>query len=295
MYKSPSLNFSSDRKWKLSALLKWPLLSIPLLGIVSNTLVNLVFDFKYQRPLLSMSMEEYVNAILAAWILLGGTRAISSRLDKKLSWGEGARKRLFVQMGLHLAYIIIVFNLVLIGYTYAMYGGFYNLGDIVVIDICVVATSFLFSAIDSSIAFFANWRKAESTTQTVVRPLEKTIAVSQGKTRHLVRLSDIQYAMSTHGLVYIHTVDKRFVYGHSLDKLMELLDHRFFRANRQVILHEHAVSNFSSLAQGKILVNYGELGTESLTVSRTKAAAFRQWIKRAQSSDPKPERAAVSA
>ena len=293
MHNSTPLHFSSSRKWKPSALLKWPFLSIPLLGIVSNTLVNLVFDFKYQRPLLSMSVEEYVNSILAAWILLGGTRAISSRLDRKLPWNGGARKRLFIQMGLHLAYIIIVFNLVLIGYTYAMYGGFYNLGDIVVIDICVVATSFLFSAIDSSIAFFANWRKAETTTQRVARSLDKTIAVSQGKTKHLVRLSDICYAMSTNGLVYIHTADRRFIYAHSLDKLMELLDHRFFRANRQVVLHEHAVSNFSSLAQGKILVNYGELGTESLTVSRTKAAAFRQWIRSTESPDPKPERAAV--
>ena len=274
-------------------MLKWPFLSIPLLGMVSNTLVNLVLDLKYQRPLLSMSLEEYINALLAAWILLKGTRAISSWLDRQLPWEAGARKRLFVQMGLHLTYIVVVFNLVLIGFTYALYGGFYNPGDILVIDVCVVAMSFLFSAIDSAIAFFANWRQAKRSPISIPSGVNKTVSVSQGKTKHLIKIEEIRFAVSSNGLVYIHTDKKRFVYTQSLDGLMEQLDERFFRANRQVILHYSAVSNFSSQPQGKVLVKYGEEGAESLIVSRTKAATFRHWIKSKGKTDPMPESTAL--
>ena len=279
MQRSSRLYLPAVNKWKPARVFRWCWVSIVLLGILSNTLVNFVLDLKYQRPPLSMSVEEYFNALIAAWLMLGGTRAISARLDRRLPWRQGPRKRLFSQMGLHLLYIVVIFNLVLVGFTYAMYGGFYNLGDILVIDICVVAMSFLFSAFDSSIAFFANWRKA-STALTEEKPhTEKPIEVALGKVRYMVNVPDLQYAYSEGGLTYLQTSEKKLVYGQSLDGLMEQLGDDFFRANRQVILRRNMVRNYNSLPQGKIQVQYGNDQERSLTVSRTKAAAFRQWLK----------------
>lgn len=272
-------NFA-NRSFK--SIFKWRWLSIFLLGLLANSLVNLMLDLKYQRQPLSISFEEYVNAIIGAWIILGGTRWVSSRLDRRLPWKERPVRRLLIQLGLHLLFIASVFNLVLMGVTYLLYGGFYGLGDLMVIDISVVALSFLFSSVDSSLSFFSSWRKAESSPEIADSKVENPIEVVMGKVRYLVKPSELSLARSEDGLVFIYTADKRLLYNGSLDSLMELLDNTsFFRANRQHILHISAVHSFNSLPQGKVKVVFSlfDKTLNELTVSRTKAAAFRQWMK----------------
>ena len=258
----------------------WKWTSILLLGLLSNTVINAILDYKYQKPLLSVSIEEYINAIFGALILLTGTRWITGKIEGRYPWSQGVMKRLFIQLSLHLLFIASCFNLVLILYTYLLYGGFYTFSDMMVIDATVVVLAFLFSAIDTSIDFFGNWKQLEGAKAASLN--ETKIEISTGKSRVLIATSDIVGAMYEHGAVYLYTkAQKRWLYGKSLDSLESTLtDIPYFRANRQCLLSHEAVQSFRSLPQGKIeasVILKEQL--VQLTISRAKAASFRQWMK----------------
>ena len=280
---SKKLRQSSSTQPKSAKALMWHWGSIVLLGVVSNTAINAIFDYKYQRPLLSISLEEYFNAIVASWVLLSGTRWISGLLDNRMPWQRQVFKRLWTQVGLHLLFIIVVLNALLISITYYFYGGFYATGDLFVIDLTVVVLSFFFSSIDTGIVFYKHWNEVRPIAEpSMAVSQEPTIEVNWGKTRQLIRQSEILYAMSEHNAIYLYTEDgKRLLSNKSLDALSEVLDpHLFFRANRQSLVRATAVSSFKSLPQGKVQAVFGVNGhSREVVVSRAKAAAFRSWVR----------------
>ncbi len=260
---------------------KWSWISILLLGISCNLLINIILDFKYQRSLVSFSLEEYVNAIVASIFLLGGTRLITKNLDKKLPWSVGVKRRMLVQLGLHLLFIIVTLNALVISVTYVFYGGFYAFGDLMVINISVVSLVFFFTLIDTGIFFFSNWKKA-SNQYVISNKDQKPIQLSVGKTQHLITQEDIKCAIGQSGLVVIVTNEgRRLPYTQSLDALMSKLDPRvFFRANRQTIVSHGIVQSMKAMEYGKIQVSLSmENGNpDEVTISRTRAAEFRKWM-----------------
>ena len=64
-----------------------------------------------------------------------------------------------------------------------------------------------------------------------------------------------------------------------MQRLKKELSGRFFRANRQYLLAPDAVRRYQSAGNGKLQVwiAAGEGAKAAITVSRTKAAAFRHW------------------
>ncbi len=260
---------------------KWRWISVILLGICSNLLINIILDFKYQRSLVSFSLEEYINAIIASVILLEGTRWTTRKLDVKLPWSVGVKRRLMVQLSLHLLFIIVTLNVLVISVTYVFYGGFYAFGDLMVINVSVVSLVFFFSLIDTGIFFFSKWKNASN--QSVVSvPGQKPIQLSIGKTQHLITQEDIKCAIGQSGLVVIVTNEgRRLPYTRSLDTLMTKLDPQvFFRANRQTIVSHGIVQSMKAMEYGKIqvhlLMENGQ--TDAVTISRTRAAEFRKWM-----------------
>ena len=157
--------------WKM---FKWRWISVVLLGISCNTLVNIIFDYKYQRSLISFSIEEYFNAIVGAAILLGTTRWISKKLDKQFPWQRGVVRRLIIQLSLDLVLIIVILNILVIGITYVFYGGFYSFDELMVINISMVSLTFFFSSIDAGIYFFRNWKLASNNAKQSVGTPKKT-------------------------------------------------------------------------------------------------------------------------
>ncbi|MBN2774284.1 MAG: LytTR family transcriptional regulator DNA-binding domain-containing protein [Prolixibacteraceae bacterium] len=97
-----------------------------------------------------------------------------------------------------------------------------------------------------------------------------------------VRYEDTFYLYSKNKITHIVTTEgKKFVLDDSLDKLEQTLPAEvFFRANRQYILKKDIISEYKSTENGKIEVQLKPLGgvTKSISVSRLKAHAFRQWI-----------------
>lgn len=264
----------------LKTTFSWQRISILLLGITANLLINAVLDYKYQRPLISFSLEEYINAIIAAYVFLKGTRWIARKLDKEVPWAAGVRKRLILQLTLQLLYIVVALNSLLVSITYVFYGGFYTWDELVLINVCVVSLTFFFSSIDSGIYFFHNWKTLSKKPGQVAG---KSLQISLGKTQHLIKQSDIQLAISISASSYVITsTGKKLLYPKSLDALMSNLEPmHFFRANRQIIVNRIVIKAVKSLEHGKIEVTLRSAQglPESVTVSRIKAAEFRRWLK----------------
>ncbi|GAB5530084.1 MAG: hypothetical protein Roseis3KO_18610 [Roseivirga sp.] len=288
-----SLSFSPNHKkenvtgkpFLLGRIFRWQWISVLLLGITANLLINAVLDYKYQRPLVSFSLEEYFNALIGAWFFLKGTRWIARMLDKRMTWEAGVAKRLITQLSLQLVYILVALNVLLISITYFIYGGFYTVSDLILINVSVVSITFFFSAINTGIYFYHNWKRGSTRTLPVSAPVdyEKPIQITLGKVSHLVPQQDIQCAVSQAGSSIIITKEERkLIYSESLDALMKNLDPKnFFRANRQTIVHYDIIKSVRRLEHGKIEASLKPVNGQPLTtvISRTKAAEFRRWLK----------------
>ncbi len=263
---------------------KWNWVSIVLLGVLINTVVNIVFDYKYQRSLVSLSLEEYLNAIVGAAIFLGGTRWVSKKLNNKFPWEKGVVKRLCIQLGLNLLFIIALTNILVIGITYVFYGGFYEFDELAVINLSVVSLTFFFASIDSGIYFFKNWKSASGKSGASINR-NNPIQLSMGRSHYLIAQENIRCAISKSGLVVIVTNDERKLpYPHSLESLMHDLDpNTFFRANRQIILNRSIVKSIKALDYGKVEVSLIPIPTNGqpneVIISRTRASTFRKWLK----------------
>ncbi|OEK01176.1 hypothetical protein BFP97_06470 [Roseivirga sp. 4D4] len=262
---------------------KWKWVSIVLLGISCNTLVNVIFDYKYQRPLVSVSFEEYVNAIIASWILLSTTRWVSKKVEVKFPWREGITRRLVRQVSLQFLLVIVLLNALVIGITYFFYGGFYSFDELMVINLSMVTLTVIFTLIDTGMDFSRNWAITGTKSNRDASLSTKPIYVTLGKVRHLIKQESIRCAVSESGSVIIMTdEDRKLVYPHSLDALMKNLDDQnFFRANRQTILSHKIVKSIKALDHGKIEASLSPScrSIETITISRTRASAFRSWLK----------------
>lgn len=262
---------------------KWKRVSIVLLGISCNTLVNVIFDYKYQRPLVSVSFEEYVNAIIAAWVLLSTTRWVAKKMDISFPWQNGIAKRLVRQIPIQFTLVIILLNVLVIGITYFFYGGFYSFDELMVINLSMITLTLIFTLIDTGMDFSRNWTHSHERTIQAQSSPKKPIYVTLGKVRHLVKQESIRCAVSESGSVIILTdEDRKLVYPYSLDSLMKLLDTKdFFRANRQTILNHKVVKSIKALDHGKIEASLSPSfkSLAAVTISRTRASDFRRWLK----------------
>lgn len=84
-------------------------------------------------------------------------------------------------------------------------------------------------------------------------------------------------------LIFIHDHQnhKYISDEHSLDDIEALLDPRqFFRANRQFILHVNSIHTLQSTAKGSLLVQLKPVLQQTVSVSREKARAFKDWLGR---------------
>jgi DNA-binding LytR/AlgR family response regulator len=105
-----------------------------------------------------------------------------------------------------------------------------------------------------------------------------------GKKEVVVPFTEIRCFYSEEKETFLLTShNKTYLVDLSLDKLEEQLpDMHFFRANRKFIITSSLVTTVQTEAYGKLSVELKEAPKlpESISISREKAAAFRQWMKR---------------
>lgn len=104
--------------------------------------------------------------------------------------------------------------------------------------------------------------------------------VKQGEKLISVETTNIAYFQKRHGVVYLAThEDKKYLMDQTLDELAQQLDpERFFRVNRQFLIHFPAIKTVHKYHKGKLLVELNLPVNDSLTVSSEKATLFKEWL-----------------
>lgn len=119
--------------------------------------------------------------------------------------------------------------------------------------------------------------------ESVYRDESKRLIMKVGSKTFFLGFDEILLVYSTHKVTYVFTkAGREYIHDDSLDKLDELLPgSQFFRANRQFIITRQAISEYKQASNGKIEVKFSVNNNfpECISVSRLRAAAFREWMK----------------
>ena len=88
---------------------------------------------------------------------------------------------------------------------------------------------------------------------------------------YFYRRNDTNFLRTTKG--------EDFFINESLDEVQQQLpERRFFRANRQLIVHRKALKGFDLLSYGKLEATLVPPIDEEVVISQKRAAAFKKWI-----------------
>lgn len=116
--------------------------------------------------------------------------------------------------------------------------------------------------------------------QNTPREKRSRFMVKSGQSIKVIPAEEIAYFLAEDGIVILVNFDgKRFAVNYSLDQLEEQLDtHRFFRANRQLMININAVEKAESYFKGRLLLQTKPPTPEDQVISSSKAAAFKNWL-----------------
>lgn len=110
------------------------------------------------------------------------------------------------------------------------------------------------------------------------------LALKVGNKTFYIGFNEIAFLYSSDKITYVVTTSsKQYIHDKSLEGLNDFLPaEMFYRANRQFIVTRTVVSEIKSLENGKLKVylNVSNGFPNRISVSRLKAAAFREWLKR---------------
>ena len=105
-----------------------------------------------------------------------------------------------------------------------------------------------------------------------------------GNRTFFIGFNEIAFLYSSNKITYIVTNEsKQYIHDLSLETLGSFLpDEMFYRANRQFIVTRNVIDAIKPLQNGKlnVMLNVKNGFPDNITVSRLKAAAFREWLKK---------------
>lgn len=104
--------------------------------------------------------------------------------------------------------------------------------------------------------------------------------VKSGQSIRVIPAEEVAYFLAEDGIVLLVNFEaKRYAVNYSLDQLEEQLDsHRFFRANRQLIVSIDAVEKAESYFKGRLLLQTNPRTPDDQIISNSKASAFKEWL-----------------
>lgn len=260
------------------------LVCIPAITLFSYYLTynNIRFNWLLAYELLSDSLKIFI-----VWQVI---KKVIVALDKRYPWHRGLVWRLLLQLPLTCLAGIGALTL-LVYMEYALVRP-YRLEHYFDFDVIIALIFILLSnAIYVGLYYYDLYLRSLSEKQALEKKLESDsnrqadhCVVRVGKKEVIVLFAEIMCFYSEDKETFLlTTTNKTYLMDVSLDKLEEQLPPaRFFRANRKFILTSVLVSAVQSEAYGKLLVNLKETPKLPATVmiSREKASAFRQWLKR---------------
>jgi DNA-binding LytR/AlgR family response regulator len=251
------------------------LLAIPLISAFNYYLTY--SNIQLNGFLLLTFTIDTVQGYLAWWAV----RGIIIRLDSSIPYTTGLLRRMGIQVFLTLFTGMGIIIALTEGVSWIARGkpahiSFYSM------DVFIISIWFLvINGVYTGIYFYRQWQRAESERKNAAPPTGG-IHVKTGNTTLLVSYDEMAcFYVDGEYVKLITTSAKSYFLDQSLNKLEEKLPATlFFRLNRQCILHRQAISGFKRIENGKLevqLQNPGNLPLE-LTISRTKAVAFKGWF-----------------
>ncbi|MEZ5103573.1 MAG: LytTR family transcriptional regulator DNA-binding domain-containing protein [Draconibacterium sp.] len=109
------------------------------------------------------------------------------------------------------------------------------------------------------------------------------LTLKVGNRTFFIGFNEIAFLFSSNKITNIVTTEsKQYIHDLSLETLNDILPaEMFFRANRQFIVTRNVISEIKPMQNGKLSVHLSLSNgfPNSITVSRLKAAAFRDWLK----------------
>ncbi|WP_162426600.1 LytR/AlgR family response regulator transcription factor [Pontibacter pudoricolor] len=113
-----------------------------------------------------------------------------------------------------------------------------------------------------------------------LQQVKSRFLVKQGQVIKTIPVEDVSYFWAEDGVVFLFTRQgKRFIINYTLDQLEEQLDKTvYFRANRQLIVHIHAVQEVHSYFKGRLTLQLHPALDKEVIISRSKASEFKLWL-----------------
>lgn len=111
-------------------------------------------------------------------------------------------------------------------------------------------------------------------------PERQTLLLNRGARNVPVAVDDVAYFFVESGSVFaVLFSGEKFLVPASLDDLAQRLPPRkFFRANRQVLLHRRACRSFGAETYGKLSLELTPPADQPVIISQQKAPEFRKWL-----------------
>lgn len=112
------------------------------------------------------------------------------------------------------------------------------------------------------------------------RKYKSRFLVKQGEKLISIETNDIAYFQTRNGVSHLVTKeDKKYIMDQTLDELSQHLDpEKFFRANRQFLIHFCTIKSVRKYYKGKLIIELTLPTTDSLTVSSERASIFKEWL-----------------
>lgn len=263
------------------------LIMVPLLGIMyrhigePSPLIGLLRDPIYYADVLV--------CIVSIWIVWELSKRIICQLDRRYSWIADFYLRLVVQMvsvyGMTVIFTLLVTffynDIIMRNYRHELYDiSFSFVIDVPVALLMLTIVQLFYYALYLREYYkqpFATFSPEISPTVSTTR---KNVLAYFGKSLLPVALEEIAYFHKVGEVTLVRIFDNQdYRIDQTLEQLMGILpNHNFYRLNRQMIVHLGAVKEVKSEPSGKLIVTLEPAYNEEVTVSRKKAAEFKQWL-----------------
>ncbi|TXE04756.1 LytR/AlgR family response regulator transcription factor [Algoriphagus aquimarinus] len=235
------------------------------------------------RYLDSLSQSSFFIKLLAAFLIacffIEFVHRVTVQLDKTYDWKEKPLARLALQftLGVLLPGIIDLFFLSIYQWYFGINTAHENPSahssfPIMALPVFLFNIYYLF--------YYHILRNQEAKTSNLTN--REILLVQQGTKTIPLQLQDIRYIFHQDRINYLITANQTsYFLNETLDELEQKLPtHDFFRVNRKMIIHYQACQHFRSNGHGKLLLKLSPTYPEEIAVSQSKAAKFKEWIKR---------------
>lgn len=250
------------------------LILIPVINCFNYylTYINIRFNWKF---VLTFSID-----VIQGYLAWMAVRTIILYLDRRLPYSRGALKRITVQVLTTTVTGLVIIALLtemvsLIARGRPAIPSFYTF-DLVIISIWF----FVLNGIYIGMFYYRQWEHVVK--NRMDGRDEADIMVTYGRSNLKFKPAEILGFWVEDGYVSVcHRDGKRYLTNDSLDKLEKHLpSERFFRLNRQYLIHKDLVNGFRRGDNGKleVLISETNIFPSVIPVSRLKASSFREWF-----------------